>query len=88
MDAERMRKVVSYAYAMIFAGFNGPCLSTGCDNFKQNKIKSPLNGEPHIQYNIQSKKLLKLEHVSSTINILCTHNKIFNNWPFCLLKRE
>lgn len=37
MDAERKRRVVSDAYAMIFAGFNGLYLSTDCDNFKQNK---------------------------------------------------
>lgn len=55
MDAERKGRVVLQAQAMIFAAFNGPHLSSYCDSFKQNKIKSPLNEEPHIQYSIQSK---------------------------------
>lgn len=56
MDADR--KGVgedSRAYAGILAASNGLYLSTCCDNFKQNKIKSPFNEEPHIQFGIQSK---------------------------------
>lgn len=52
-----------------------------------NKIKSNLHLMKSLILSLYSiKKLLKLEHVSSSINILCTHNKIFNNWPFCLLR--
>lgn len=55
MDAEKGAGVGSHACARIFAGFNGPYLSTRCDNFKQNKIKTPFNEELHIQFCIQSK---------------------------------
>lgn len=61
MDAERRGSGgrTSPAFSGVFAAFNGPCLSPCCDNFKQNKIKSPFNEEPHTQF-VFNQKITKI----------------------------
>lgn len=56
---EGVGRGISCVFSGVFAAFNGPCLSPCCDNFKQNKIKSPFNEEPHTQF-VFNQKITKI----------------------------